>query len=159
MHLAQGTAMEMEKKHFSHDHPLLKLGCVAEVCAGCRSDINGLAFGCKRCRFYLHKLCANLPQKLRLSELCRDLELQIFPSGPGDDYFHCRDCYHRIYEQGFVYVGHIYDSENDYEVEREYMLHVDCALLRYPYHIHSPVCIEERELFFAECAEMRRQIS
>ncbi|GAB4840751.1 hypothetical protein Ancab_021514 [Ancistrocladus abbreviatus] len=74
-------------------------------------------------------------------------ELQLFPSGPGDDYFHCRDCHHRIYKQGFVYVR---KNAGQVKVDR---LHVDCALLRHPYHIHSLAHIEKRMLFSAECAE------
>ncbi|GAB4840738.1 hypothetical protein Ancab_021501 [Ancistrocladus abbreviatus] len=144
----------MEKEHFSHDHTLLEVECTAELCAGCRSDINGLAFGCIGCRFFLHKLCANLPQLLGEPFSlwgAERLELQLFPLGPGDDYSHCRDCYHRIYEQGFVYVRYTRD-ENAGQVKVD-KLHVDCALLRHPYHIHSLVYIEKRMLFSAECAE------
>ncbi|GAB4840940.1 hypothetical protein Ancab_021700 [Ancistrocladus abbreviatus] len=154
----------MEKKHFSHDHPLLEVECTAELCAGCRSDINGLAFGCKACSFYLHKLCANLPRDLsdpiRIGRFDR-VELQFFPSGPGDDYFYCGECEHEGHEQGFAYVRYScenfflngYGDENSDQVKKVDKLHVDCALLKQPYHKHSLAYINERKLFFAECAE------
>ncbi|GAB4840756.1 hypothetical protein Ancab_021523 [Ancistrocladus abbreviatus] len=143
----------MEKKHHCHSHTLLEVECTAELCAGCRSDINGLAFGCMGCRFFLHKLCANLPRTLRdpLSSGRADwFELQLFRSGPGDDYFHCRDCHHRIYKQGFVYV-----RQNKAGQVKAYKLHVDCALLRHPYHVHlyCPVYFNIRSSFPSECPE------
>ncbi|GAB4840922.1 hypothetical protein Ancab_021682, partial [Ancistrocladus abbreviatus] len=146
----------MEKQHFSHDHPLRELECTAELCAGCRSDINGLAFGCNACRFYLHKLCANLPRKFGdLWDPDEVFQLQISPSVPGDEYFHCRKCCHCIYEQGFVYVAYGYNKDFDPQIRG--MLHVDCALLRYLHHKHSLVYINERKLFCKECAECGAQ--
>ncbi|GAB4840972.1 hypothetical protein Ancab_021728 [Ancistrocladus abbreviatus] len=144
----------MENKQFSHDHPLLEVECTGELCAGCRSDINGLAFGCKGCRFYLHEFCAKLPRKLsHLNPLYEDdpFELEFSPSGPGDESVHCRDCHHRIYEQGFVYVAYSYDGCSDRKIRG--MLHVDCALLLMPpYHTHKLVYIWNVKLLSAKCA-------
>ncbi|GAB4840748.1 hypothetical protein Ancab_021511 [Ancistrocladus abbreviatus] len=140
----------MARQHFSHDHTLLEVECTAELCAGCRSDINGLAFGCMRCRFFLHKLCANLPRMLRDPVSLGEagwFQLQLFRSGPGDDYFHCRYCHHRIYEQGFVYAR----INKDGRVNAD-KLHVDCALSRHSYHIHNPI-FYNRKLYSSECGE------
>ncbi|GAB4840938.1 hypothetical protein Ancab_021698, partial [Ancistrocladus abbreviatus] len=138
----------MEKKHFSHDHPLLEVECRAELCAGCRSDINGVAFGCKGCSFYLHKFCAKLPRELRDPLLpSYRYELEFYPLIPEPE-FHCYRCCHRIYKQGLIYVTYTYDEF----VKERVMLHVDCALLfMHPYHEHSLVHINERKLFSAEC--------
>ncbi|XVF67095.1 hypothetical protein PTKIN_Ptkin10aG0093000 [Pterospermum kingtungense] len=39
-------------------------GAQMRICDGCRNDVQGFVYHCKRCGFDLHPCCANLPQVL-----------------------------------------------------------------------------------------------
>ncbi|KAK3003816.1 hypothetical protein RJ639_018960 [Escallonia herrerae] len=63
----------MELQHFSHEHPLFFREFTANEdggdeeacrCGGCSEVISGASYGCSRCEFFLHKLCAELPREL-----------------------------------------------------------------------------------------------
>ncbi|KAK3023710.1 hypothetical protein RJ639_042720 [Escallonia herrerae] len=66
------TESEMELQHFSHSrHPLFLREFIpnedggdekARRCNGCSEVISNAYFGCSQCKFFLHKLCAELPQ-------------------------------------------------------------------------------------------------
>ncbi|XWS49140.1 hypothetical protein CRYUN_Cryun13aG0138100 [Craigia yunnanensis] len=55
--------------HFLHIHPLLlteKEEVNDEVlCSGCREGLADPIYGCSKCKFYLHKSCAQLPQEIQ----------------------------------------------------------------------------------------------
>ncbi|KAK3023708.1 hypothetical protein RJ639_042718 [Escallonia herrerae] len=61
----------MELQHFSHKHPLFFREIIpnedggdekACCCNGCLEVISSAYYGCSQCEFFLHKLCAELPQ-------------------------------------------------------------------------------------------------
>ncbi|KDO59942.1 hypothetical protein CISIN_1g038862mg [Citrus sinensis] len=53
--------------HFTHRHPLFLLENKRSydiICIACEKNIQvDLAYGCYRCKFYLHKSCAEQPRK------------------------------------------------------------------------------------------------
>ncbi|KAK3013395.1 hypothetical protein RJ639_009456 [Escallonia herrerae] len=61
----------MELQDFSHRHPLFFREIIPNKddgdekacrCEGCSEVIYGASYGCSQCKFFLHKLCAELPQ-------------------------------------------------------------------------------------------------
>ncbi|KAK3035146.1 hypothetical protein RJ639_032819 [Escallonia herrerae] len=65
----ESSEKEMETPHFSHEHPLtldeVQKDDDGEVtCCGCLKTIVDSAYGCKKCGFFLHKTCAELPEKI-----------------------------------------------------------------------------------------------
>ncbi|GAB4840984.1 hypothetical protein Ancab_021740 [Ancistrocladus abbreviatus] len=136
----------MEMKHFSHDHPLLGLVCTPKqdegtiVCAGCRSHINGPAFGCKKCGFFLHKRCVELPPELRHS-LHPDGPLKLklcTPYSRMRGLYMCKICLDYITEPRFVYECNGQCSSDECK-RKGFIIHDDCASLqpslRNNYHI------------------------
>ncbi|XVF82804.1 hypothetical protein PTKIN_Ptkin16aG0079300 [Pterospermum kingtungense] len=57
---------EGQIKHESHDHPLAFVEDQTDqnksvVCSGCREVVSGPYFSCVKCRYHLHKKCAEAP--------------------------------------------------------------------------------------------------
>lgn len=59
----------MATKHFSHDHPLTQWHMKEKdeelKCYGCDIPVEGPVYGCKDCKFHLHKSCAELPEEFQ----------------------------------------------------------------------------------------------
>ncbi|GAB4840985.1 hypothetical protein Ancab_021741 [Ancistrocladus abbreviatus] len=132
----------MEIQHLSHKHPLLQLECTTTQdggrisCAGCRLDIDGPAFGCKECEFYLHEHCPR-PELHHFLHPDGPLQLKLCkPYRRMWALYMCKLCNYNVTEPRLVY-------ECDRTCGREecklkgFLLHVDCALLkplRHKYH-------------------------
>ncbi|XP_039047310.1 uncharacterized protein LOC120187737 [Hibiscus syriacus] len=62
--------MVEELHHRCHHHPLLfndDTGGSSDAthdCAGCAEKVTGPSYGCEKCRFYLHKTCAESPSEI-----------------------------------------------------------------------------------------------
>ncbi|GKU97511.1 hypothetical protein SLEP1_g10653 [Rubroshorea leprosula] len=61
----------MEINHFSHHHRLVLLDQETGIdqspkhyCSGCEEAVEGFTYGCGKCRFFLHKRCAELPGEI-----------------------------------------------------------------------------------------------
>ncbi|KAL3737937.1 hypothetical protein ACJRO7_019459 [Eucalyptus globulus] len=110
--------------HFSHGHPLklidkeLNTKCLA--CNKQRLD-SGLIYGCKKCRVWLHKSCAELPQKIEhfFHKDCQGhLSLVARPTlEPMLKKAKCRACHKEC--QGFRFLCELCGFELD----------VECALM------------------------------
>lgn len=57
-------------RHFNHPHPMIRLVFlekddgdeeVDEYCSACNSPCSGLVYSCIKCKYFLHKSCAQLP--------------------------------------------------------------------------------------------------
>ncbi|XVF84436.1 hypothetical protein PTKIN_Ptkin17bG0036700 [Pterospermum kingtungense] len=61
-----------EAQNFGHEHPLLLLNTEAQIsnrrgktcCSRCGEKVSAPGFSCVKCRFYLHKKCAEAPLEL-----------------------------------------------------------------------------------------------
>ncbi|KAL3737934.1 hypothetical protein ACJRO7_019456 [Eucalyptus globulus] len=111
--------------HFSHGHPLKIIDeewntkCLA--CGKQRLD-SSLIYGCKKCRVWLHKSCAELPQKIDrhfFHKKCTgQLNLEVRPTlEPGLRKVKCWACHKEC--QGFLFRCEI----------RPFRLDVACALM------------------------------
>ncbi|GAB4840968.1 hypothetical protein Ancab_039660 [Ancistrocladus abbreviatus] len=150
----QGSTIEMQ--HFSHDHPLCELPRIANYCAACGSEINGPAFGCKRCGFYLHKHCAELPPKLRHPRHQNDpLKLQFSRGYRGRwSFYTCGICHGLIDGTSSIYACNGVCACDD--CNGFFMAHIDCALLKpslkHSYHKHPLVFVKQESLIVDKCA-------
>ncbi|KAF7851827.1 hypothetical protein BT93_L2601 [Corymbia citriodora subsp. variegata] len=111
-------------KHFSHGHPLKVINEEWNTkCSACnkqRLDLS-VTYGCKKCRVWLHKSCAQLPQKIEHffhKECPGQLSLEARPSlEPRLRKVKCRACHKEC--QGFIF-----------RCERcRFKLDVECALM------------------------------
>ncbi|KAL3737940.1 hypothetical protein ACJRO7_019462 [Eucalyptus globulus] len=132
-HLDVVCAMKVEKvtrdpacyiPHFSHGHPLKitdeewNTTCLA--CSKQRLD-SGLIYGCKKCRVWLHKSCAELPQKINHffhKECTGQLNLEVRSTlEPRLRKVKCRACHKEC--QGFIFRCELC----------RFKLDVECALM------------------------------
>ncbi|XAR54916.1 hypothetical protein NMG60_11030250 [Bertholletia excelsa] len=58
--------MEMEIQHFGHRHPLAlcSMKDLGIKCAGCKLFVSGPAYGCRPCKYFLHKSCSDVPKEI-----------------------------------------------------------------------------------------------
>ncbi|KAL4271804.1 hypothetical protein GQ457_13G028440 [Hibiscus cannabinus] len=81
-------------EHFKHDHPLRLGDRVSEhenkCCDGCLLPISTTFYYCSQCKFYLHKVCAELPKVKHVwHHICR--QPLVLTS---NEYFWCVKCDH-----------------------------------------------------------------
>ncbi|GAB4829644.1 hypothetical protein Ancab_040644 [Ancistrocladus abbreviatus] len=141
----QQCRSSMEIHNWLHHCPLHEI-TVNEgniTCVLCQSLVNGPAYGCEDCRFFLHQDCAKVPQQL-LHPL-HQFPLFISPILNGDE-FVCDFC-HLTIDLGYFYQcnGHC-----------QFKMHVYCAALKpsshHPRHEHLFVLVKEgRPLNSANC--------
>lgn len=100
--------------HFLHRHPLMPTEVMEEaindivICWGCDKGFPGPIYGCSDCKFYLHKSCAKLPEKIQNFFHACPLFLNILP-------YTCNACY----QHGFGF---------SYRCKRcDFDMHVKCA--------------------------------
>ncbi|KAL4639744.1 hypothetical protein ACB092_03G240000 [Castanea dentata] len=110
-----GTQIDTEIKHFSHEHDLKLIDEVLndQKCNGCARALLGPFYSCSQCGFFLHKSCANLPKTMQLQLL--PYPLTLIPTKPGE-IFQCISCKRGC--NGFSY----------YEKEADLNFDVQCAL-------------------------------
>nr|XP_009606623.1 uncharacterized protein LOC104100954 [Nicotiana tomentosiformis] len=84
-----------ERKHFSHRHNLLMYSLRASDCVHCyfcETIISGMAYGCKRCRYFLHESCSEFPQLIEhLAHPGHQLTLKYTPTF--DSGYICKACH------------------------------------------------------------------
>ncbi|XAR67955.1 hypothetical protein NMG60_11002911 [Bertholletia excelsa] len=96
----------MEVKHFSHDHSLTfnempRDNAKQFNCYACEQSISGPFYDCKRCLFFLHESCVELPQDL--THFCHPKHPLILRPNPPTSYSNCvcdicrKDCTRFIY--------------------------------------------------------------
>ncbi|KAI8026081.1 hypothetical protein LOK49_LG02G01742 [Camellia lanceoleosa] len=121
----------MERKHFSHEHPLI-LGEVnddgeAIVCNVCWENISGSAFSCKNCSFFLHKSCAEFPEVMKHPIHAHSLTLQqssfstvcgVCYDNIGGFTYHCRLCYFDL-DIGCIVRGQHFSSKHQLMILNE----------------------------------------
>ncbi|XP_060676275.1 protein VACUOLELESS GAMETOPHYTES-like [Ziziphus jujuba] len=91
-------------QHFSHQHPMELFGKDDEcrmLCYACSLWRSAPIYGCRKCMYFLHKSCAELPLELRHpfhpshTLLLRDLHGEVCNSCLQPDrnfVFHCKSC-------------------------------------------------------------------
>nr|XP_011469636.1 PREDICTED: uncharacterized protein LOC101313941 [Fragaria vesca subsp. vesca] len=116
-HITEGDDYESddaeEIRHFSHQHLLVSKDYHHEVkddrlltCQGCVRPITEDFYSCTKqeeesCQFYLHKICARLPEKMLLP-LLHQHQFTLHSQAPSiDGVFQCSMC--GIFHHGFVY--------------------------------------------------------
>ncbi|PWA50476.1 C1-like protein [Artemisia annua] len=116
--LTFGVERMEEINHFAHQKHPLKLienwnesgddeenGDVVR-CFGCEEPISssGSAYACTKCRFFLHKSCAQLPLTINLPSIYHHpLTLTNFTTR-GIPFFTCDVCYQRVSTHGLYYL-------------------------------------------------------
>ncbi|GAB4846405.1 hypothetical protein Ancab_025410 [Ancistrocladus abbreviatus] len=107
-------------KHFSHSHALREYKLQERhriVCDACELDLLGVAYGCAKCGFYLHKSCFEAPRELahgaHPKHTLKLLSMAPYSSGR----FYCNGCGNG--GNSFTYNCACCD----------YDLHIDCAHL------------------------------
>ncbi|XVE62712.1 hypothetical protein DITRI_Ditri06bG0141700 [Diplodiscus trichospermus] len=98
-----GNNLEIDR--FDHKHSLTFYEVIEQnesmLCEACCLKISGQVYACKRCKYYLHKTCAQLSQKL-LHPLHPRHALQLIPTRINFEYeLTCQKCRNRFV--GFVY--------------------------------------------------------
>ncbi|GAB4840987.1 hypothetical protein Ancab_021743 [Ancistrocladus abbreviatus] len=153
----------MEIQHSSHKHTLLQLESTTKQdegrisCAGCRLDIDGPAFGCKSCEFYLHKHCVELPSTLSHPfHPNGSLQLKLCkPYRRMWALYVCKFCNDYVTEPRFVYVCDQACGSEECKL-KGFLLHVDCALLksslRHKNHKKHPLAAYNGSVCRVNCA-------
>nr|XP_023903234.1 uncharacterized protein LOC112015105 [Quercus suber] len=118
-----------EIEHFSHEHSLKLIDEVInnEKCNGCVRAIHPPFYSCAKCSFFLHKSCAELPQKIR--HPLHQHPLTLLPQARNSrKWFWCDACWQCC--NGFIYTCDVCWFELD----------VQCSLveefLTHPSHEH-----------------------
>ncbi|XP_059629565.1 uncharacterized protein LOC132272426 [Cornus florida] len=102
----------VELQHFSHQHPLTlnndheKDGA---HCSACWGRISGVGYGCAQCNYFLHRWCAELPQKIH-HIIHSEHTLTLLSRAPPNTYgcnacdepcdgftYHCNSCYFNLH--------------------------------------------------------------
>ncbi|XP_019096564.1 PREDICTED: uncharacterized protein LOC104765143 [Camelina sativa] len=129
------------KRHFSHEHDLLRLDMddneeSEQVCQACSLPIEfGSYLGCKQCDFALHDVCASLPRKMEHAIHIHPLTIHVDTMNYENGFFTCTVCNQR--SCGFMYKC----SEEDCG----FKIDVKCASFAEPFH-H---CTHKHPLYLA----------
>ncbi|KAL1191951.1 Protein VACUOLELESS GAMETOPHYTES [Cardamine amara subsp. amara] len=122
--MASGRPATHPVIHPSHNHPLRGYNAQVEdeiICSGCNQDLIGAAYKCTKseCDYFLHKLCFELPPKIR--DNCHPNHLLTLLYSPPYDHsiYTCNAC--GEYGSGFAY---------------------NCSICQYDVHIRC-VCMPE----------------
>ncbi|CAA2975201.1 uncharacterized LOC107803974 [Olea europaea subsp. europaea] len=111
--ISSETPNETTINHFSHPHPL-KLSnyqtqhtlIQSSSCSGCTLQVSGLTYNCTTCNYFLHKKCAEMPQKIshpfHKQHAFSLLQKPVYPNGAfncdacgevGNGFsYHCKEC-------------------------------------------------------------------
>lgn len=113
-----------EHKHFSHRHNLLTYSLRASDCVHCyfcETTISGMAYGCKRCRYFLHQPCFEFPQVIEhLAHPGHQLVLKY----SADEQFNCRACH--VGDNPALLFNFHYSCDHC-----DFALHLGCASMPY----------------------------
>ncbi|KAL4639756.1 hypothetical protein ACB092_03G241200 [Castanea dentata] len=125
-----GTQIDTEIKHFSHEHDLKLTDEVLndQKCNGCARALLGPFYSCSQCGFFLHKSCANLPKTMRLQLL--PYPLTLIPTKPGE-IFQCFFCKRGC--NGFSY----YEKVADINLDVQCTLTLASDILTHKGHEHQ----------------------
>ncbi|KAK9185317.1 hypothetical protein WN943_025673 [Citrus x changshan-huyou] len=122
-------------RHYSHYHPL-KPSAVGDYveCKLCHKNIRSSSYGCESCMFYIHKLCAELPQNVQHPfhpHRCLTLGAHY------KEIYRCEACYF------YVNPGVYYRCDDKY---CETYFHLECVSLKpnikYEGHQHLLILVE-----------------
>ncbi|GAB4829616.1 hypothetical protein Ancab_040638 [Ancistrocladus abbreviatus] len=166
MELLSTQNTEGERKEIQHPcHPDPLFGHVRDFhsdldqCQICHGHIYGRVFGCFECKFYLHDVCAKLPQELQHpSHPTHPLKLRPFDDLSTLYSLSCRLC-EFAFDRGLATdrLAYVCDNPNNmcFEVG-PFVMHVECALQElslkeHPLHQH-PLAFITENICFENCA-------
>lgn len=133
------TEVQSDKReklnHFSHDHCLFLVGNKRDddgvVCYACEKLIAGQpTYGCDRCRFYLHKSCAELPRQIQHFHHRHSLILKSHTDEGTKEDHECGACLKKL--GGFFY-----------QCDNCFVMDIDCASSQFGGDEHSLTVFEK----------------
>ncbi|PON92658.1 Protein kinase C-like, phorbol ester/diacylglycerol-binding domain containing protein [Trema orientale] len=148
-------------RHFNHPHPMILLTFlekddddeeVDEYCSSCDSPCSGLVYSCTKCKYFLHKSCAQLPLRLISHPLHKHSFLTQVPhTKSGTEKLLCSLCYKKDW-------GSLFRCPHSFGIftrRCKFMICGRCILgrpnIKYERHEHLLCLVEKIHDRYVEC--------